>query len=181
VSLTLWIGVLVVPIAALLVDLGRRRLTALRLLRPLILTAVIVPFVMPGFDLRAAGLVLEAAAVVAGLLLGLLSASAMGVERDTADGGLVTVAGAPYAVIWIIFGAARLAFTYETEHSASFGRAVGEFLVSHHISVTALADAMMFIGLAMIVTNRCTLFLRGRRLPVTAASAAPAAKAAVAG
>jgi len=169
-----WIGVLVIPVAALLVDLGHRRLTAFRLLRPLVLTAVVVPFVMPGFDLQGAGLGLEAAAVAAGLVLGLLTAAAMRVERDPGDGSLFTVAGVVYAAIWIVFGAARALFIYETGHSAAFSKAVGTFLVTNHISVTALADAMLFLGLAMIVTNRCVLFLRGRRVPAPAVARATA-------
>ena len=46
-------------------------------------------------------------------------------------------------------------FIFQTSHSAAFGRAVGTFLATHHISVTALADAMLFLGLAMILANRC--------------------------
>jgi len=162
VSVTLLIGGLVIPAAVLLVDLGRRRLTRMRILRPF-LGAIIVPFVMPGFDLHGTGLLLEVASCAAGILLGLLAATAMRVERDEKLGSVVTVAGAPYAAIWLVVAAGRLLFTYETEHSASFGRAVGTFLVSNHISVTALADSFMFIGFAMLLAHRGTLFFRGRQ------------------
>lgn len=161
-SLTLLIGSLVIPVAVLLVDFGRRRLTMMRIVRPVVLTGVIVPFVMPGFDLNGPGLALEVGGCLAGVLLGLLAAWAMRVERDGDGGWPVTVAGLPYLAIWVAFTAARLLFTYEVQHSVSFGQAVGHFLVSNRISVTALADSIMFIGFAMLITHRGSLYLRGR-------------------
>jgi hypothetical protein len=162
VSVTLWVAGLVIPGLVLLVDLGRRRLTTMRILRPFIGTAIVIPFVMPGLDLHGTGLALEAAGCAAGVALGFLTAAAMRVEHDHGQDEAFTIAGAVYAAIWICFCAARLGFAYESSHSASFGRAVGQFLVGNHITVTALADAIMFLSLAMLIGNRGTLFVRAR-------------------
>lgn len=73
-------------------------------------------------------------------------------------------AGAPYVLIWVAVSAARTLFTYEAEQSASFQKSLGHFLISNHISPAALADAIVFLGFAMLIAQRGTLFLRSQRL-----------------
>ncbi|WP_433213063.1 hypothetical protein [Microtetraspora malaysiensis] len=171
-SLSLWIGALLIPVAVLLVDAGRRKLTLMRIARPFLITAVIVPFVMPGFDLQGRGLLLEIVGIVVGALLGLAASALMKVEYDGGSRMVMTVAGAPYVLIWGAVSAARTLFAYEAEESVSFQRSLGEFLVSNHISPAALADAIMFLGFAMLIAQRGSLFLRSRRLTPAAVSAA---------
>lgn len=161
-SLTLVIASLVIPVAVLLVDYGRRRLTPLRILRPF-LAVIIIPFVAPGLDLGGRGLLLEAAGIVAGALLGLLAGAAMRVERDPGTSVPMTVAGAAYAAIWLAVAFARLAFAYEAQHSASFARALGGFLSASHISSAALADSIMFLSVAMLIVLRISLAVRAYR------------------
>ena len=173
-SLELWVAGLVIPVAILLVDLGRRKLTTMRILRPFLATVIVVPFVMPSLDLRGAGLGLEAAGVVAGLILGLLTAAAVRVQHDPEAGIAYTTAGLPYAAIWIAVSAARLLFIYETSNSASVGRSVGEFLATQHIAVNSLADAIVFFGLAMLIANRASLFLRAQSARSRALTGQPA-------
>jgi hypothetical protein len=147
----------------LLVDYGRRRLTTMRILRPFIAAAVVMPFVAPGLDLRGRGLLLEAAGIAAGVLLGLLAAAAMRVERDPETSVPVTVAGVPYVGIWVVVALARLVFAYEAQHSASFARALGGFLVSNYIAAAALADSIMFLGFTMLIVQRGSLGVRAYR------------------
>lgn|GEM_PF-1720638 len=116
------------------------------------------------------------------MLLGSGAAMLMRVEPDADTGSMVTVAGAPYAAVWIVVAIARLMFTYESTHSISFGRALGTFLINNQISVTALADAIIFVGFAMMVANRAVLLIRSRRVgtrEVGASSPATLAAAAV--
>ncbi len=167
-SVTLLVASLLIPVAVLFVDYGRRRLTPMRILRPFIATAVVVPFVMPGLNLHGSGLLLEAAGVIAGTLLGLAAAVLMGVERDSATGQAVTEARAPYALLWTAVAAARLWFAYEAEHSAPFQQSLGQFLVAHRMSAASLADAIMFLGFAMLIVQRGSLYLRWRGLPAAA-------------
>ena len=72
--------------------------------------------------------------------------------------------------MWVTVAAARLLFSYESTHSVAFERALGQFLIGNHIHVTALADAIMFVGFAMMVANRAVLLLRSRRLDTLAAA-----------
>jgi hypothetical protein len=161
-SVTLVIASLVIPVAVLLVDYGRRRLTTWRILRPFLAIAII-PFVAPGLDLGGRGLLLEVAGVVAGALLGLLAGAAMRVERDPQTSVPMTVAGVAYAAIWLVIAFARLAFAYEAQHSPSFARALGGFLASSHISSTALADSILFLSIAILIALRGSLAVRAYR------------------
>jgi hypothetical protein len=113
-SFTLVIASLVIPPAVLLADYGRRRLTTMRILRPFIATAIVAP----GLDLGGRGLLLEAAGIAAGVLLGLLASAAMRVERDPGTSIPMTVAGVPYVAIWVAVALARLALAYEARLSA---------------------------------------------------------------
>lgn len=171
-SLTMWIGTLVIPVAVLLVDTGRRRLTTMRMARPIVLTAVVVPFVMPALDLHGRGLGLEFLGTLAGVLLGLAAAALMRVERDGGSGTAMTVAGAPYVALWVLVCAARALFAYEADNSRSFQRELGRFLVGNHISPSALADAILFLSFAMLMAQRGALFVRSRRATAPAPAAA---------
>jgi len=154
-------------------DWGHRRVTLLGLLRPLLLAAVIVPFVMPGWDLTGNGLILAVAAAVVGAVLGVITCLFMRVAVDAA-GQTWTDAGLAYAVAWIVIAAARQAFIYGCQHW--FTRNVGVFLVDNHISVDAFADSIMLLTLGTMVANRLTILVRSRRL---AAGASPGAAAPV--
>jgi hypothetical protein len=167
-SLSLWLLNLLVPVAVIVVDFGRRSLSLMRIIRPFIITAVVVPFVAPGLDLHGNGLLLEIAGIVAGALLGIGTTLLVRVERDDSD-GTVTTAGVPYVLAWAAFAAARIAFIWESSHSVSFGRALGSFLIGNHIGVSALADAIMFLGFAMMIGNRGALLLRSRSPRLTGA------------
>jgi drug/metabolite transporter (DMT)-like permease len=161
-SWSLWLLNLLVPVAVIVVDYGRRKLSLMRIIRPFIITAVVVPFVAPGIDLHWNGLLLELAGIAAGVLLGIGTALLVRLDRDDTDNTVFTISGVAYVLAWAAFAAARIAFIWESSHSKSFGRALGSFLIDNHIGITALADAVMFLGFAMMVANRGTLWSRSR-------------------
>ena len=107
----------VVLATVLATDLGpARKIGPLRLLRPVIAAAVIVPLFVSRPVTHGAGLAVELAGVVAGLLGGLAAAALMGVYRSPETGRPVSRAGAPYAILWIVVIGARTAFSYGAAH-----------------------------------------------------------------
>jgi hypothetical protein len=157
-STVLTILSLAIVVLVLARDWGHRRVTLLALCRPLI-AVVIIPFVAPGWSAAGNGLLLEAAALVLGIAVGLLTFAFMKVSVD-ASGQAWTDAGYPYAVAWVVFTAARLIFVYGCQHW--FTRQLGMFLVNNHVPLTAFADSIMFAFLAPVITNRLAIGIRSR-------------------
>jgi hypothetical protein len=160
-STALTIASLAIVALVLARDWGHRRVTLFALCRPLIAAAVILPFVAPGWSASGHGLLLEIAALVLGIAVGLGTAAFMRVSMDV-TGQAWTDAGYPYAAAWVAFTAARLLFVYGCEHW--FTRGLGMFLVDNHIAVTAFADSIMFVFIAPVVTNRLAIGIRTRML-----------------
>lgn len=82
-------------------DLGpARKISKIRLLRPVIAAAVIIPFFVDWSATDGMALVVEIAGVAAGLLCGLAASALMGVYRSPTTGKPVSRAGLPYAIFW---------------------------------------------------------------------------------
>lgn len=142
-------------------DLGRRKITLFRVARPFVAAVVIVPFFFAGAALHGWGLGLEVAGAAIGLALGLLASALLPVHYDLAARRSYSRGGIAYALLWIAITGARLFFSYGAEHL--FGRPLGSFMVTHNVSAGALADAFIFLSLAMFLARTASLGVRGYR------------------
>jgi hypothetical protein len=132
-------------------NLGTRAVDRRRFTLPLLLVAVAAGVFLRDVPTAGSDLTLELAGVAAGVVLGLVAAALVRVHRD-ARGRLVMHAGAAYAALWVVVIGGRCVFAYGAEHW--FGRAIGQFSMTHHITgADAWTAAFVLMALAMVVTR----------------------------
>ena len=160
----------VVLATVLATDLGpARKIGRMRLLRPVIAAAVIIPLFIAKPVTHGNGLTVEIAGTVAGVLVGLAAAALMGVYRSPDTGRPVSRAGAPYATLWVVVVAARAAFSYGAAHW--FTRPLVSWAIANQVSAAAITDGLIFMAVAMVLVRTVGLGFRASRLPAQAALA----------
>jgi hypothetical protein len=154
----------VVLVTVLASDLGpARKVGWMRLVRPLIAAAVIVPLFVSRPVLHGNGLVVEISGVAAGVLGGVAAAVLMGVYRNSATGAAVSRAGWPYAIFWTVIVGARAAFSYGAAHW--FTGPIVAWCIAHQVSEAAITDGLIFMAIVMILVRTGGLAVRTSRLP----------------
>jgi hypothetical protein len=152
-------------------DLGpARKIGRMRLLRPVIAAAVIIPLFVSRPATHGTGLVVELAGIAAGLLGGLAAAALMRVYRNPATGQPASAAGYGYAAFWTLVIGARAAFSYGAAHW--FTGPLVTWAITNQVSQAALTDGLIFMALAMVIVRTAGLGGRAARLPHPATSAA---------
>ena len=154
----------VVLATVLATDLGpARKIGPVRLLRPVIAAAVIIPLFVARPVTHGTGLAVEIAGIVAGLLGGLAATALMGVYRSPETGKPVSRAGWPYAILWTVVIGARAVFSYGSAHW--FEGPVVSWAIANQVSVAAVTDGLIFMAIAMVLVRTVVLGVRASRLP----------------
>jgi hypothetical protein len=149
--------------AVLEADLGpARKVSSFRLLRPLLMTATIVPMFLAAVATHGTGLALEIGGGVAGVLLGVTAAGLLNVRREPASGRVVTRAGAAYAALWIAVIAARSCFSIGAVHW--FNHPLGTWMISNQVSGAAITDTLIFMALGMTLARTLGLAVRANQI-----------------
>jgi hypothetical protein len=145
-------------------DLGRtRKINLMRMLRPLVAAAVIIPLFAGRPAGHGAGLTVEAAGIAAGVLVGLAAVALTQVYRSPATARPVSRAGWPYALLWVVIIGARAVLSYGAAHW--FTAQIVSWAVTHQVSEAAITDGLIFMAIAMVLTRTLGLGLRAARLP----------------
>ena len=140
-----------------------RKINAMRLLRPVIAAAVIIPLFVDRPVTGGTGLIVEIAGVAAGVLGGLAAAALMHVYRSPKTGKPVSRAGAPYAIFWTVVIAARAAFSYGAGHW--FTSQIVTWAIANQVTVAAITDGLIFMAIVMVLVRTAGLRVRASRLP----------------
>lgn len=148
-------------------DLGpARKIGPMRLLRPVIAAAVIIPLFVDRPVTHGTGLVVEIAGVIAGVLGGLAAAALMRVYRSPDTGRPVSRAGAAYAIFWTVVIGARAAFSYGAAHW--FTDQIVAWAIANQVSEAAITDGLIFMAIAMVLVRTVGLATRASHLPTPA-------------
>ena len=140
-------------------DLGpARKVSRFRLLRPLLMSASIVPMFLEALATHGAGLALEIGGGVAGVLLGLTAAGLMTVRREPTSGRVVTRAGAAYAALWLAVIAAGSCFSIGAVHW--FNHPLTNWMASHQVTGAAITDALIIMAVGMTLARTLGLAAR---------------------
>ena len=138
----------VVLATVLATDLGpARKIGAMRMLRPVIAAAVIVPLFVDQPVTHGNGLAVEIAGTVAGILGGLAAVALMRVYRSPATGRPVSRAGAPYAILWTAVIGARAAFSWGAVHW--FQAPLVSWATANQVTLAAITDGLIFMAIAL--------------------------------
>lgn len=143
-----WLNLIVFAIA-LESDIGRRRVGAFRILRPLVSALVLVPVFFRGMDVSGSGLLLEVAATLLGAVLGVAASSFMRFEYDDERQRVLSRTGAAFVAAWSVITLGKVAFSYGAAHW--FGHALGAWMYENAISIDAFKAAFIFLNIATML------------------------------
>ena len=141
-------------------QLGRRTPTLDRLILPVLIVGGIGFTYLSNLPTGTANHVIELAGLGAGLLFGLASVALVKVEKDPRSGRAVTKAGLPYAAVWTVALAARMAFAYGSTHW--FHAALAQFSITNHINPATYGTFFVLMVLTMISIRTISVIARAQ-------------------
>jgi len=143
-------------------DLGRRRVTNMRMVRSVLAVAVIIVIFVHSFPTSGNAPSLQLIGVGVGVICGLVAGALLPAHRG-ADGLIYTTGGVGYALVWIVLSSARVLFAYGAEHW--FTEGLIRFSIENELSgPDVYANAFVFMSLAMVLTRTAVLVTKRRRI-----------------
>lgn len=143
-------------------DLGRRKVTTMRIIRPLIVVVAAVAIFFHSAQPTSNDLSLQLVGAGVGVLLGLVAGAMLPAEMDDA-GTVHTRAGLPYALFWVTMSAARAAFVYGSEHW--FTGSVIRSAIRYRISGPEIfGNALVLMALATVLGRSAVVMINRRWL-----------------
>ncbi|MCQ4082316.1 hypothetical protein NGB36_17330 [Streptomyces sp. RB6PN25] len=146
-------------------DLGRRRLTNVRMLRSLLAVAIVIALFVHSLPTSGNDVSMQLAGIGLGAICG-LTAGALLPARRGLNGDIWTSGGVGYALLWFVVSGSRVLFAYGTEHW--FSHAIITFSIDYKLSgPDVYANAFVFMSLAMVLARTAVLLAKRRRLRAT--------------
>ena len=150
-----YIGLFVFVLAT---QLGRRQVTARKLVMPLVLVGGIGARYLVHLPAGSVSHLLELGGLIVGVVFGLASIALVKVSADPASGRPHTSAGFGYAAVWTVALAGRMAFAYGSTHW--FASPLAAFSIAHQVPGAAYAAAFVLMVLAMIAVRSAAIAIR---------------------
>lgn len=154
-----WLNLIVLAVV-LESDIGRKKVNAFRVWRPVVTSIALVPFFFKGASGSGNGLYLEIGGTVLGLLLGYIASLPMRFEYDTVKERVYSRAGFALFFSWALLTGAKLLYSYGAIHW--YGHQMVAWLYRNHISLDALRAAFIFLSVASAM-SRVAVIARGAR------------------
>lgn len=143
-------------------NLGMRPATRRRLALPVVLAAIAGVLLLSNVPTAGNDVALDFIGAGAGAALGILAALLMPLERR-ADGTVHSRAGLPYALLWLVVIAGRIAFAESATGWAAAG--IRDFSISNSITgADAWTAAFVIMALSMVTTRVLTTLIHLRSL-----------------
>ncbi|MFE1755090.1 hypothetical protein [Streptomyces anandii] len=143
-------------------DLGRRKVTNMRMLRSILAVAIVIALFVHSLPTAGNDVSLQLVGIGAGAICGLIAGALLPAHRDD-SGQIYTTGGVGYAVLWIVLSSARVLFAYGTEHW--FPQGIIKFSIDYKLSgQDVYANAFVFMSLAMVLARTGVLLARRHRL-----------------
>ncbi|MFC4456380.1 hypothetical protein [Deinococcus sonorensis] len=155
----LFLGLMVFMIVT---QVGRKPLSLVRLLRPLLISLGVTAFTVHGVDFSGGAGLLISLGVALGAVFGVLAASQMRIEwqGDTP----YSTAGWTYALVWVVSMGGRVLFGLLVSHPGAVQDAVVRFSMHHHIlGATAWTTAFILMTVTEIGLRTLLVLARSRR------------------
>jgi hypothetical protein len=151
-------------IIILATDIGRRRITVTRMLRSVIVVALVVVIFVDSFPTKGDNdLSLQLVGVGTGVICGLVAGALLPAHKDATSGELYTIGGIGYTLVWIVVSTGRVVFVHGAEHW--FAADLIKFSIDYGISgQDTYSNAFIFMSLTMLLTRTAVLLGKMRKL-----------------